>query len=77
MVRRISGRHAGTRAVCLVSKLEPLDSEQELHEESDRAPNALENSLLELRSTLGVTGQPAESSALVRQLRGPHLSRCP
>ena len=35
IVRRIGGPRAGTRAVCLVSKLEPLDSEASVEEETD------------------------------------------
>ena len=35
IVQRIDGPRAGTRAICLVSKLEPLDSEVPVRESID------------------------------------------
>jgi len=35
LLRRIGGPLAGTLAICLVSKLEPLDSEVSVEEETD------------------------------------------
>jgi hypothetical protein len=34
-VQRVDGPRAGTRAICLVSKLEPLDSEVPVDENAD------------------------------------------